>query len=78
MNKVILDEPLRSKLNGLNEKVELCDESGNTLALVLPYEQYWRLQLAADGYPYSYEEFQRSRAETGGRPLEDIWKTLGR
>jgi hypothetical protein len=31
MSKVILTPELREKLNGLNEPVEFCDESGKTV-----------------------------------------------
>jgi hypothetical protein len=78
MAKVVVDEELRAKLNGLQEKIELCDEAGQTLGLFLPTELYWRLQLAADGCPYTYEELQQSWQEEGGRTLAEIWKSLGR
>jgi hypothetical protein len=77
MSRVIVDESLRAKLNGLQEKTELCDEAGQTLGLFLPEEQYWKLQLAADGCPLTYEELQRRRQEKGGRTLAEIWKSLG-
>src|ERR1700681_4766991 len=31
MSRVVLDPQLRSKLNGLNEQLEICDEAGKTL-----------------------------------------------
>jgi hypothetical protein len=36
MTKVIVDAMLLSKLHGLKEPLELCDESGRTLAKVRP------------------------------------------
>jgi hypothetical protein len=78
MAKVIVDEVLRAKLHGLQEMVELYDESGRPLGCFLPDKQYWQLQLAADQCPLSYEELQQRRQEQGGRPLAEIWKALGR
>jgi hypothetical protein len=77
MAKVIVDEVLRQKLHGLQEMVELYDEAGRPLGCFLPDKLYWQLQAAADQCPYTYEELERFRAEKGGRPLADIWKSLG-
>jgi hypothetical protein len=77
MAKVIVDEVLRAKLNGLQETIELYDEAGRPLGCFLPMELYWKLQLAADQCPLSYEEVQRRQQEQGGRPLAEIWKALG-
>jgi hypothetical protein len=78
MTRVIVDDAVRAKLHGLQEQLELCDESGRTLGCFLPEELYWKLQLAADQCPLSHEEVQRRREEKGGRPLAEIWKSLGR
>jgi hypothetical protein len=37
--------------------------------------QFVRLQ--DDGCPYSEMELEQARAEHGGRPLAEIWKSLG-
>ena len=36
MTRIVLDAPTRSKLLNLSEPLELCDESGQVLALVTP------------------------------------------
>ena len=36
MSKITLDATLRSKLNGLNESLEICDETGETVGHFLP------------------------------------------
>jgi hypothetical protein len=78
MSRVIVDEILEAKLQGCNQHLELCDENGNPLGHFLPAAEYWKLQLAADHCPLSYEEIQRRRLEKGtGKPLREIWKTLG-
>ena len=79
MSKVIVDETLRSRLNGLNEEIELCDESGRTLGHVLPVDAYKKLLYASfENPPFTAEEVERRRNEKGGRPLAEIWKRLGR
>ncbi len=40
MGKLTLDAELRAKLNGLNEPLEVCDESGRTLGHFLPANLY--------------------------------------
>lgn len=80
MKKVTLDPNLRSQLNGLTEELEVCDDSGRTLGHFLPAELYQKLIYAAAeaACPYSEEELERMSQETGGRPLAEIWKELGR
>ena len=80
MSKVTLDPQLRAKLNGLNEHVEVCDESGHTVGHFLPaslYEELFYKALAAES-PHSKEELKRRHHETGGRSLAEIWRSLGR
>ena len=40
MGKVILDDVLRSRLNGLNEHLEVCDADGRVVGHYLPNEAY--------------------------------------
>ena len=80
MVKLEIDSGLRTKLEGVTEQVELCDESGRTLGHFLPpalYEHLFYAALAVEG-PHSAEELQRRHQETGGRPLSEIWRDLGR
>ena len=79
MAKVIVDESLRSRLNGLDEQVELCDESGRTMGHFLPDALYKKLLYTFDQCPYTEEEIgQHMPDEPGGRPLAEIWQRLGR
>jgi hypothetical protein len=77
MNKVILDAELKSKLNGLNEQLELCDEAGRTVGHFLPADLYKQLLLAWTEANISEEELERRRREPRGRTLAEIWKSLG-
>ncbi len=78
MNKLILDKELRAKLNGLSSEIEFCDESGKTLGHFLPDDVYKKLLYAWLKSQHSDEELDKARRETGGRPLKEIWKDLGR
>lgn len=78
MIRVTLDEALRSKLNGLNDQVEVCDEAGRTLGHFLPADLYHEMMYAWLKTQTPDEEIERLRQQTGGRPLAEIWKTLGR
>jgi len=80
MSKLILDPELQTKLNGLNQQVEVCDESGRTVGHFLPvavYDELLYAALAAES-PHSKEELRRRRQETAGRSLDEIWTSLGR
>lgn len=79
MSKVTLDAVLRERLNGLNEPLELCDEAGRTVGHFVPEEVYRKLlyRLAEAQCPYTAEELDRMRRAGGGRPLADLWKSLG-
>ena len=78
MTKVVVDEALRSKLNGLDKQVELCEESGRTVGHFLPDALYKKLLYAFDHCPYTEEEIRRHMEEPGGRTLAEIWQRLGR
>jgi hypothetical protein len=78
MNKIVLDDVLRSKLNGLDAQVEVCDELGKTVGRFLPEKEYMRLLYAIANEQTSDEELERISREPGGRPLAEIWKSLGR
>lgn len=76
MTKVTVDETLRSRLNGLNEQVVLCDETGRTLGHFLPADVYRELLVAWSEDQISEEELDRRRREPRGRTLSEIWKSL--
>jgi hypothetical protein len=79
MKKITLDAPLRAKLNGLGEQLEVCDESGQTVGHFLPADGYRRLLSAAveAACPFSTEELERRLRERGGRPLAEMWQRPG-
>jgi len=78
MTKVMIDDLVRAKLNGLNGQIEFCDLSGQSLGHFLPTDLYKELLSAWAKVHVTDEEVQRARQQTGGRPLVEIWGTLQR
>jgi hypothetical protein len=77
MHKVILDDELRAKLNGLTETVEVCDPSGVTVGQFVPQEQFAKMVVALCKAEVPLEELKRRAAEPGGMKLADFWKKIG-
>jgi hypothetical protein len=72
MNQVTIDKPLTMRLHDLVEPVELVDESGRRLGHFVP-----AVPADADECPYSPDELAAMRCGGSGRPLAEIWKSLG-
>jgi hypothetical protein len=79
MSTITLDAAFRSKLNGLNEQLELCDENGMTVGHFLPADIYHNFiyRLAESQCPYTPDQLQAMQQETGGQPLTTLWQSLG-
>jgi hypothetical protein len=77
MSRVVLDQQLRSKLRGLNDQVEICDESGKTVGRFLPESLYRELLLAWAKADLPEEALQQRRQEPRGRTLAETWTKLG-
>jgi hypothetical protein len=77
MTKLMIDSTLRSKLNGLDQHLELCDEAGRTLGHFLPADLYREMIVAWSKARASDEELDRRMREPGGCSLEEIWHRLG-
>jgi len=73
MNRIMVDSPLKAQLLELAQPVEVVDETGRSLGHFVPI----RATIVSDDCPYSTEELARMRSEQGGRPLTEIWKSLG-
>ena len=77
MSQVTIDGALLARLNGLTEQTEFRDESGRLLGHFVPVKKGPVKVLPTDGCPYTSEELERMRNQTGGRKLSEIWKSLG-
>ena len=73
MNRITVDDALKSRLDGVVEPVEVCDSEGCTLGHFVPIAALG----GPDGCPYSTDELNRMRGEDGGRSLAEIWGALG-
>ncbi len=77
MQTITLDSDLRAKLNGLNQPLEILDETGKTLGHYLPDSVYRHLLYSAveKSCPYNEQELKRRREE--GSTLANFWKQMG-
>jgi hypothetical protein len=76
MTRIIVDADLLSRLQGLNDRLEFCDESGQTLGFFQPARTKLQPGQGVDGSPFTREELERRRLQRTGRPLADILKDL--
>jgi hypothetical protein len=79
MSRIVIDEQMRAKLNGFDQDLELCDESGKPVGHFVPQKEYMKMLIAfAEAQcPISPEELDRREQEVGGRTLAEIWRRLG-
>jgi hypothetical protein len=72
--KLTIDQEMRGKLLDLNQRLELCDESGRLLGYFNPVVDPSMYE-SVDSQ-VSAEELDRRSREGGGRPLADILADL--
>lgn len=78
MGKIVLDATLRTRLNGLNEQMEVFDEGGSRVGCFLPEDVYRQLLRDwADRNLADEAEVERRLLEPGGRTLAEILQRLG-
>jgi hypothetical protein len=74
--KVQLDETLRAKLNGLNEEVDFCDESGRVVGHYVPADVYLKLLYAKAKTDVTDEELEAASRQPGGKTTAEILAML--
>jgi uncharacterized protein involved in exopolysaccharide biosynthesis len=77
MSKIILDAELRSKLNGLNEQLELCSDDGTTLGRFVPEAAFQRMVYASLKERHTDAQVEQLDRQVGGSTLNEIWRRLG-
>ena len=79
MNVVMLDPDLKGKFNGLNEDLAIHDEAGQPVGHFVPIEQYRKMYVAwlMSTCPYTEEELEDARRQTGGKSWAEIKARLG-
>jgi hypothetical protein len=76
MTRIVVDSDLLARLQGLNERLEFCDEAGHVLGVFRPAQGRVAPGQGVDGSPFTREELERRRKERTGRPLADILRDL--
>ena len=74
MSVVVVDEPLQHELEVLTAPVELRDRHGRLLGRFSPVLIGREARRATDNCPYSDDELDAMRNETGGCTLAEIKK----
>ena len=77
MSPLILDDDLRSRLNGLNEPVPVCESDGRTVGHFLPEDLYLKWLYSRAAVAVSTAELDAAAAEPGGQPLAEVKSRLG-
>lgn len=73
MQKLPFDEWWKSRLNGLNDEVELLDAAGRSIGYFVPPAAYRKLMYAWAREQFSdEEEFRRCRDEPGGMTTGEL------
>lgn len=77
MSPVILDDALRSRLNGLSEPVPVCEADGRTVGHFLPEDLYLKWLYARAAEAVTTAELAAAAAEPGGHTLAEVKARLG-
>lgn len=73
MDRITIDDAMKSQFFGASEPLVLCDASGSAFGHFVPIVP----TRGKDDCPYSDEQLAAMRQESGGSPLADVWKSLG-
>jgi hypothetical protein len=78
-----IDNSFGDQLNQFKVPVILVDQSGRKIGKFFPEPVSWRESYKDDGCPHTLEELEAAHGDmindpTAGRPLAEIWKSLGR
>ncbi len=72
MQTVQIDElaAVISEPNGRNEQVSICDRDGSLVGFFVPASEYQ--QRKYKDLPFTVEQIERAKRQTGGRTLDEI------
>lgn len=77
MTRIVVTDPaMLAQFQHLGGQTEVCDPSGNVLGTYSPQARELSPPYAVHS-PYSAAELEQFELEPG-RPLEDVWKAIGR
>ncbi len=78
MTRLVIDAQTWATLRGQNGLLELCDQSGRVLAYYKPAYRVGNVEGGKIRSPYTDEEIEELRHQTGGQTLAEFWKEHGR
>jgi len=76
MHKIVIDPPTLAKLNNLDSRLEICDQSGRTLGYFVPSAEQEKLLYDWARQEFTDKEIDSARNESGGYRLDDILAEL--
>lgn len=76
MNRVLVDDALRLKLDECQTKTEICDKDGRVLGVYTPAADLDRRWYEWARGQYSEEELNRIANEPGEKTTEEVLKSL--
>jgi hypothetical protein len=76
MTRIVLDSETLTKLHGLQDTLELCDEDGRCLGIAVPLKGEDLFVSTVDEIQPTSEEIQHLRKQPAGRPLKEILADL--
>ena len=76
MHKIVVDPPTLAKLDNLDSRLEICDQSGRTLGYFVPSAEQGKLLYDWARQEFTDEEIDAARNESGGYRLDEILAEL--
>jgi len=76
MSKVLVEPLVRAKLGNFDSRMELCDESGETLGYFVPVSEHHCLLYAWAQAEFTDEEIAAARKEPGGLSIAEVFAGL--
>ncbi len=76
MSRVIVDESLRRKLDGLTGGTEFCTPDGESLGYFVTVSDYLDLLYSRAQERFTPEQIESLRHQEGGRSLKEIMRDL--
>ena len=77
MTRIVIDAQTWAKLSDAHELIELCDRSGHTLGYYQPALRVGAVDGQTIHSPYSDEEIEERRRQTGGQSLAEFVRGRG-
>jgi hypothetical protein len=77
MTRVVVDARTWARLSDPHELLELCDPSGQILGYYQPAFREGAIEENKIHSPYTDQEIEQRRRQSGGQTLAEFWKDRG-